>query len=216
MMMAQLRSFPTSCCRCCSKKLFAAISISMSSNNVDAADVRLMTDIEVPVWPLQLSAPSFLNFFCKVRISFFLLSSSSQFSSATPIFFFYNCYFLFCNSTSYFLFYKRLWRISLFWSNLTNPKLPKCNSHNTQNSLQSKFLQKNPNVCLSVCLCPLQQNKGEGEEKERKKKKTFFSQTKCLFCVLFCTQNRKIFLCNNEPPKKKNQNQTMGVGFFSL
>ncbi len=199
-MMAQLRSFPTSCC-CCSKKLFAAISISMSSNNVDAADVRLMTDIEVPVWPLQLPAPSFLNFFCKVRICFFLLSSSSQSSSATPIFFFCNCYFLFCNSTSYFLFYKRFWRISLFWRNLTNPKLPKCNSHNTQNSLQSKFLLKNPNVCLSVyVLC----NKTRGGEKERKIKIKKYSQTKCLTCVVFCTQKRKTFLCNNEPKKKKN------------
>ncbi len=207
-MMAQLRSFPTSCC-CCSKKLFAAISISMSSNNVDAADVRLMADIEVPVWPLQLPAPSFLNFFHKVRISCFLLSSSSQFSSATPIFFFCNCYFLFCNSTCYFLFYKRFWRISLFWRNLTNPKLPKCNSHNTHKSLQSKFLQNNPNVCLSVSSATKQE--GGGRKKEKKNR---FLKTKCLSCVLFWTQKRTIFLCNNEP--KKNSKPDNGRWIFSL
>jgi hypothetical protein len=59
-------------------------------------------------------------------------------------------------------------------------------------------------VCLSVCLRPLQQNKGVGEEKERKKK-FFLSQTKCLSCVLFWTQKRKIFLCNNEQKKIKTR-----------
>jgi hypothetical protein len=67
--------------------------------------------------------------------------------------------------------------------------------------LQSKFLLKNPNVCLSVyVLC----NKTRGGEKERKIKIKKYSQTKCLTCVVFCTQKRKTFLCNNEPKKKKN------------
>ncbi len=212
-MMAQLRSFPTSCC--CSKKLFAAISIPMSSNNVDAADVCLMTDIEVPVWPLQLPAPSFLNFFCKERISVFLLSSSSQFSSATPIFFFYNSTVSSATPPPTFSSTTVSEESLFFWSKLTNPKLPKCNSHNTHNSLQSKFLQKNPNVslCLSVCvLC--NKTKGRGRRKKKKKKNLFLTNKMSVLCPLLHTKQKNLSLQQRAAKKKKIKTRQWVLDFF--
>jgi hypothetical protein len=80
--------------------------------------------------------------------------------------------------------------------------------------LQSKFLLKNPNVCLSVCLCPLQQNKGGGERKKNKNKKILTNKMSDL-CPLLHTKEKNLSL-QQGAKKKKSQNQTMGVGFFSL
>jgi hypothetical protein len=63
---------------------------------------------------------------------------------------------------------------------------------------------------MSVCLCPLQQNKRVGGE--RKKKKIVFSKQNV--CLVSSSEHKREQSFSATTSQKKIQNQTMGVGFF--